>query len=70
MKSSLIEEVSAGTSTKAICYSDFNKDGTPEWITFQVKDWTDYPSEDLLKIITMENGTIFINSNNCTIVEE
>lgn len=53
---------------KALCYGDFDNDGTPEWASFEIDSWKDYEGEQVQ--IKTKDGMIYLfNSMNCTLIK-
>ena len=55
------------TFNKAICYGDFNGDGTAEWETFKLNSWRDYEDGDSIQIQTEDGDVYLLHSTNCTL---
>ena len=56
------------TFNEAICYSDFDGDGTGEWKTFNIDNWTDYENGDSIQIKTEDGDVYLFHVSNCTLI--
>lgn len=54
----------------AICYGDFDGDGTGEWKTFEIDNWTDYADRDSIQIKTEDGDVYLFHASNCTLINQ
>ena len=56
------------TFNEAICYGDFDSDGTGEWKTFNIDNWTYYENGDSIQIKTEDGDVYLFHASNCTLI--